>query len=44
MRKTIFEKIGGEFERQGDCLIPCLAYRPKKNSRLAYSDGSIWTI
>ena len=24
MRKTFFEKIGGEFERQGDYLIPCL--------------------
>ncbi len=25
MEKTIFEKIGGEFERQGDYLIPSLA-------------------
>ena len=30
MEKTIFEKIGGEFERQGDCLIPCLALPPEK--------------
>ena len=30
MRKTIFEKIGGEFERQGNCLIPCLALPPEK--------------
>ena len=25
MEKTIFEKVGDEFERQGDYLIPCLA-------------------
>ena len=30
MRKTIFEKIGGEFERQGDYLIPSLALPPEK--------------
>ena len=44
MEKTIFEKNGGEFERQGDSLIPSLHYHPKKNSRLAYSGGGIWTI
>ena len=30
MEKTIFGKIGGEFERQGDYLIPCLALPPEK--------------
>ena len=30
MEKTIFEKIGGEFERQGDYLIPRLALPPEK--------------
>ncbi len=30
MEKTIFEKIGGEFERHGDYLIPCLALSPEK--------------
>ena len=30
MEKTIFEKIGGEFGRQGDYLIPCLALPPEK--------------
>ena len=30
MEKTIFEKIGGEFERHGDYLIPCLALPPEK--------------
>ena len=30
MEKTIFEKISGEFERQGDYLIPCLALPPEK--------------
>ena len=24
MKKTIFEKMGGRYERQGDYLIPCL--------------------
>jgi hypothetical protein len=38
------KKIGGEFERQAITLSPALPYRPKKNSRLAYSGGSIWTI
>ena len=30
MEKTIFEKICGEFERQGDYFIPCLALPPEK--------------
>ncbi|TGY88080.1 TnpV protein [Petralouisia muris] len=30
MEKTIFEKIGGEFERQGDYLIPRLDLPPEK--------------
>ena len=30
MEKTIFEKIGGEFEQQGEYLIPCLALPPEK--------------
>ena len=30
MEKTFFEKIGGEFERQGDYLIPSLALPPEK--------------
>ena len=25
MAKTIFEKLGGKYERQGDYLIPCIA-------------------
>ncbi|MCI5952373.1 MAG: TnpV protein, partial [Anaerostipes sp.] len=24
MAKTIFEEMGGKYERQGDYLIPCL--------------------
>ena len=34
MRKTIFEKIGGEFERQGDYLVPCLAFPPEKEQTI----------
>ena len=30
MEKTIFETIGGEFGRQGDYFIPCLALPPEK--------------
>ena len=30
MEKTFFEKISGEFERQGDYLIPRLALPPEK--------------
>ncbi len=30
MEKTFFEKTGGEFERQGDCLIPRLTLPPEK--------------
>ena len=25
MSKTIFEKLGGKYEMQGDYLIPCLS-------------------
>ena len=25
MAKTIFEEMGGKYERQGDYLIPCIA-------------------
>ena len=30
MEKTIFEKVGGVFERQGDYFFPCLALPPEK--------------
>ena len=30
MEKTIFEIVGGKFERQGDYLILCLALPPEK--------------
>ena len=33
MAKTIFEELGGKYERQVDYLIPCIALPPKKNSR-----------
>lgn len=44
MAKTIFEELGGRYERQGDYLIPALPYPPKRNSRLACSGGGTWTI
>lgn len=33
MEKTIFEKIGGEFEQHGDYLIPCLTLPEEEEQR-----------
>ncbi len=30
MAKTIFEELGGKYERQGDYLIPCIALSAKE--------------
>ncbi len=30
MEKTIFEELGGRYERQGDYLIPCIALPAEK--------------
>ena len=30
MAKTIFEELGGRYERQGDYLIPCIALLAEK--------------
>ena len=30
MAKTIFEELGGKYERQGDYLLPCIALPPEK--------------
>ena len=30
MAKTIFEEMGGKYERQGDYLIPCLTVPAKE--------------
>nr|WP_296465340.1 TnpV protein [uncultured Acetatifactor sp.] len=30
MTKTIFEELGGKYERQGDYLIPCIALPAEK--------------
>ena len=30
MAKTIFEELGGKYERQGDYLIPCIALPAKE--------------
>ena len=39
MAKTIFEELGGKYERQGDYLIPCIP-PPLGNSHLLPSDNS----
>ena len=39
MGKSIFEEMGGRYEKQGDYLIPCLPYQPKKK-RLSVFGGS----
>ena len=36
MEKTIFEKIGGKFERQGDYLIPRLTLPPEKEQPIGF--------
>jgi len=30
MAKTIFEEMGGRYERQGDYILPCLTVPPEK--------------
>ncbi len=30
MAKTIFEEMGGRYERQGDYILPCLTLPPEK--------------
>lgn len=32
MEKTIFEEMGGRYEKQGDYLIPCLALPTEKKT------------
>lgn len=34
MAKTIFEELGGRYERQGDYLIPCLTLPAEKEQSL----------
>lgn len=34
MAKTIFEEMGGTYERQGDYLIPCLALPAEKEKSI----------
>lgn len=33
MKKTIFEEMGGTYERQGDYLIPCLTLPAEKETK-----------
>ena len=30
MEKTLFEQMGGTYEQQGDCLIPCLTLQTEE--------------
>ena len=34
MEKTIFEELGGRYERQGDYLIPCIALPAEKEQSI----------
>ena len=34
MAKTIFEELGGRYERQGDYLIPCLTLPAEKGQQI----------
>jgi hypothetical protein len=44
MAKTIFEELGGRYERQGDYLIPCLTLPAEKEQPIGFSGGGTWTI
>lgn len=33
MVKSLFEEMGGRYERQGDYFIPCLTLPAEENSR-----------
>lgn len=43
MAKSLFEELGGKYERQGDYLIPCLT-APAEEEQPAHGDSGIWTI
>lgn len=34
MEKSLFEQMGGRYERQGDYLIPCLTLPPKEEQSI----------
>lgn len=34
MAKTIFEEMGGRYERQGDYILPCLTVPPEKEQTM----------
>ena len=36
MAKTIFEELGGKYERQGDYLIPCLTVPAEEEQPLIF--------
>lgn len=44
MAKTIFEEMGGKYERQGDYLIPCLTVPAEEEQPIASGDSGIWII
>ena len=37
MAKTIFEEMGGKYERQGDYLIPCLTVPAEEENGLEWT-------
>ncbi len=36
MAKTIFEEMGGRYERQGDYILPCLTVPPKEEKPIGF--------
>lgn len=44
MAKTIFEELGGRYERQGDYLIPCLTLPAEKEQPIGLFGRGTWTI
>ena len=44
MAKTIFEELGGKYERQGNYLIPFLTVPAEEEQAIGNGDSGIWTI
>ena len=44
MAKTIFDELNGRYERQGDYLIPCIAFPAEKEQPIGICGSGIWTI
>ena len=44
MAKSLFEELGGRYERQGDYFISCLTVPAEEEQPIGTWDSGIWTI